>query len=98
MCLANLALCDPGDSILPVALFALGVAFFAATQDIAIDAWRIESASADKQGAITKVSVFLSHAVTGYWWLIFPIMFFVLLWPFARWVAKLERDMLMRQK
>jgi len=26
------------------------------------------------------------------------ILFFVLLWPFARWVAKLERDMLMRQK
>ena len=26
------------------------------------------------------------------------ILFFVLLWPFARWVAKLERDMLMRQR
>ena len=26
------------------------------------------------------------------------IIFFVLLWPFARWVAKLERDMLMRQR
>ena len=26
------------------------------------------------------------------------IIFFVLLWPFARWVAKLERDMIMRQK
>jgi polar amino acid transport system permease protein len=26
------------------------------------------------------------------------ILFFVLLWPFARWVAKLERDMIMRQK
>jgi len=52
ICLANLALSDPGESILHVALFALGVAFFAATQDIAIDAWRIESASADKQGAM----------------------------------------------
>ena len=26
------------------------------------------------------------------------ILFFVLLWPFARWVARLERDMLMRQR
>jgi len=26
------------------------------------------------------------------------ILFFVLLWPFARWVAKLERDMIMRQR
>jgi polar amino acid transport system permease protein len=26
------------------------------------------------------------------------ILFFVLLWPFARWVAKLERDMLMRTR
>jgi polar amino acid transport system permease protein len=26
------------------------------------------------------------------------ILFFVLLWPFARWVAKLERDMLMRRR
>ena len=52
ICLANLALSDPGESVLPVAMFALGVAFFAATQDIAIDAWRIESATADKQGAM----------------------------------------------
>ncbi len=35
-----------------MAVFALGVAFFSATQDIAIDAWRIESATADKQGAM----------------------------------------------
>jgi polar amino acid transport system permease protein len=26
------------------------------------------------------------------------IPFFVLLWPFARWMARLERDMIMRQK
>jgi len=26
------------------------------------------------------------------------VIFFVLLWPFARWVARLERDMLMRQR
>ena len=26
------------------------------------------------------------------------VLFFVLLWPFARWVAKLERDMIVRQR
>ena len=56
ICLANLALSDPGESVVPVAMFALGVAFFAATQDIAIDAWRIESASADKQGAMAAAA------------------------------------------
>jgi len=51
-CLANLALGNPAESVAYMALFALGVAFFSATQDIAIDAWRIESATADKQGAM----------------------------------------------
>ena len=52
VCLANVALSDPAQGIAHVAVFSLGVAFFAATQDIAVDAWRIESASADKQGAM----------------------------------------------
>lgn len=50
--LANLALSNPAESIAHVVVFSLMVAFFAATQDIAIDAWRIESSSADKQGAM----------------------------------------------
>lgn len=52
LCLANLALSEPASSIAHVAVFAALVAFFAATQDIAVDAWRIESTSADKQGAM----------------------------------------------
>jgi hypothetical protein len=32
LCLANVAISDPGDSIVRVALFSLGVAFFAATR------------------------------------------------------------------
>lgn len=52
ICLANIALGDPRESIAHIAVFALLVAFFAATQDIAVDAWRIESATADKQGAM----------------------------------------------
>jgi len=50
--LALLALSDPAQSVARVAIFAAVVAFFAATQDIAMDAWRIESAPADKQGAM----------------------------------------------
>src|SRR5687768_15950918 len=52
VCLFNVALSDPAASIAHIAIFSLGVAFFAATQDIAVDAWRIESAAADKQGAM----------------------------------------------
>jgi PAT family beta-lactamase induction signal transducer AmpG len=52
LCLASVALSDPAESVGPVAVFALGVAFFAATQDIAVDAWRIESTAVDKQGAM----------------------------------------------
>ena len=50
--LANLALSNPAESIAHVAICSLLVAFFAATQDIAIDAWRIESATPEKQGAM----------------------------------------------
>jgi PAT family beta-lactamase induction signal transducer AmpG len=52
VCLANLAMADPGQGVLRVALLAVGVAFFAATQDIVVDAWRIESAPHGKQGAM----------------------------------------------
>ena len=52
LCLFNVALSDPSQGVARIAVFALGVAFFAATQDIAIDAWRIESAAADTQGAM----------------------------------------------
>src|SRR3982750_390032 len=52
LCLGNLALSNPAESVFHVAVFALGVAFFAATQDIAVDAWRIESTSVDRQGAM----------------------------------------------
>lgn len=50
--LANLAFCDPSDDLQAVILFALLVAFSSATQDIVIDAWRIEAAPQDMQGAM----------------------------------------------
>ncbi|HKE43499.1 MAG TPA: MFS transporter [Steroidobacteraceae bacterium] len=50
--LLNLARTDPAAALTPVVLGALLVAFASATQDIALDAWRIESAPPDLQGAM----------------------------------------------
>jgi MFS transporter, PAT family, beta-lactamase induction signal transducer AmpG len=52
LCLFALSFGDPAHSITYVAAFAVATAFFAATQDIGIDAWRIESAKVDAQGAM----------------------------------------------
>lgn len=50
--LLNLSFSDPSADVLRVAMWALFVAFCAATQDISIDAWRIESAPPEMQGAM----------------------------------------------
>ncbi len=43
---------NPANSLGNLAVFAILVAFAAATQDIAIDAWRIEAAEISRQGAM----------------------------------------------
>jgi MFS transporter, PAT family, beta-lactamase induction signal transducer AmpG len=50
--LLNLSFSDPSANVLRIAMWALFVAFCAATQDIAVDAWRIESAPPEMQGAM----------------------------------------------
>lgn len=50
--LAGMALGDPASNLQAVILCALAVAFASATQDITIDAWRIESARLEDQGAM----------------------------------------------
>ena len=50
--LFNISLCEPAAGVRPLALWALFTAFCAATQDIALDAWRIESAPLQLQGAM----------------------------------------------
>ncbi|MFT3813221.1 MAG: AmpG family muropeptide MFS transporter [Acidovorax sp.] len=50
--LAGMAWHDPRAALTPVVWCALAVAFGSATQDIALDAFRIESAAADKQAAL----------------------------------------------
>ena len=49
--LAMLAFADPARSLTMTAILALTTAFFGATQDIALDAFRIESGSEEKQAA-----------------------------------------------
>jgi PAT family beta-lactamase induction signal transducer AmpG len=43
---------DPGTHLVLMALFAVFTGFASATQDIVIDAWRIEAADVDRQGAM----------------------------------------------
>jgi PAT family beta-lactamase induction signal transducer AmpG len=50
--LLGMAVTDPAGQIMQMAGLALVVAFFSATQDIAVDAWRIEAAPTDQQAAM----------------------------------------------
>jgi PAT family beta-lactamase induction signal transducer AmpG len=50
--LAGMALSDPRETLGPIVWCALAVAFASATQDIALDAFRIESADTLQQGAL----------------------------------------------
>jgi len=50
--------CDPQTQLASLALFAVLVAFSSATQDVAIDAFRIESAVTEHQGAMSATYVF----------------------------------------
>ncbi len=50
--LAGMATIEPGGALTAVALLSVAVAFCSATQDIAIDAYRIEALEADNQGAM----------------------------------------------
>lgn len=50
--LALMALNDPGQDLARTALLAVLVAFSSATQDIALDAYRIEAAPSEEQGAL----------------------------------------------
>jgi PAT family beta-lactamase induction signal transducer AmpG len=50
--LAGMAMSDPRETLGPIVWCALAVAFASATQDIALDAFRIESAGTLQQGAL----------------------------------------------
>lgn len=50
--LIGMSFSNPSEALMPVVIFALILAFASATQDIVIDAWRIEAAEDEKQGAM----------------------------------------------
>ncbi|HET7334154.1 MAG TPA: MFS transporter [Rhizomicrobium sp.] len=50
--LVTISLFDPRVALMPIAIGAVVLAFAAATQDIAIDAWRIEAAPKSEQGTM----------------------------------------------
>jgi PAT family beta-lactamase induction signal transducer AmpG len=52
VCLVSISFCDPHISLMPLVISAVALAFSAATQDITIDAWRIEAAPKADQGAM----------------------------------------------
>ena len=61
---------DPSHSLAMIAVFAVLVGLASATQDIAIDAWRIEAADVSRQGALAaayswgyRVAIILAGAV-----------------------------------
>lgn len=78
--LSLMAFADPARNAVHMALLALGTAFFAATQDIAVDAFRIESADNEFQAAMAaayqtgyQIALICSQAgmfwfVTGHGW------------------------------
>jgi len=55
--LTGMSLTAPGTDLTRLALFALLVAFGSATQDITIDAWRIEAVERNQQGAMAAAYV-----------------------------------------
>ncbi|MEQ8265290.1 MFS transporter [Pseudohaliea sp.] len=56
--LAAMSQLDPAASLLPIAAAAVLVAFSSSTQDVALDAFRIESAPDEEQGALSAGYIF----------------------------------------
>ncbi|MCW8884574.1 MAG: AmpG family muropeptide MFS transporter [Motiliproteus sp.] len=56
--LAGMALAEPQNQLTTIALLALLVAFSSSTQDISIDAYRIEAAVVEYQGAMSAAYIF----------------------------------------
>lgn len=54
--LVAMSFADPGSNLAYTAIVAVLIAFAAATQDIAIDAWRIEAAPASEQGMMAAMT------------------------------------------
>ena len=65
LCLLFLSGTDPNDNLVLVSFWALGIALFSATQDIAVDAYRISIFS--KEEADDKMPFAAAVSTTGWW-------------------------------
>jgi PAT family beta-lactamase induction signal transducer AmpG len=85
--LAGMANSDPGSQLVSLAWFSVMAAFFSATQDIAVDAWRIEIVDTDMQAAMAasyqlgyRIALLIAGAGaftiadTWSWLVVYPIM------------------------
>ncbi|MEO0982570.1 MAG: hypothetical protein AAFX03_07950 [Pseudomonadota bacterium] len=61
--LIGLSFTDPAQSLAPIALFTFLLTFSSATQDIGIDAWRIEAAAGDDEQAPLAAAYQLGYKV-----------------------------------
>ncbi|MEC9374914.1 MAG: MFS transporter [Pseudomonadota bacterium] len=90
--LIGMALADPIDKISALAWFAAAAAFFSATQDIAVDAWRIEIVETKMQAAMAasyqlgyRVALLIASAGaltiadSWSWKVVYPIMALLML-------------------
>lgn len=78
--LVGMAFTDPQTQLFQLAVLALMVAFGSATQDVAIDAWRIEAVEVKRQAAMSATYVFgyrVALLVAG------PLALFLVAW--ATW-------------
>ncbi|MBB5517636.1 AmpG family muropeptide MFS transporter [Amphiplicatus metriothermophilus] len=53
--LLAMSFADPGTNLVYVAVVAVAIAFASATQDIAVDAWRIEAGTDEEQGVLAAM-------------------------------------------
>ena len=58
LCLGGVASLNPKDTLTLLAILSLLTSFFAASQDIAVDAWRVEVLEDDEQGIGATVATF----------------------------------------
>ncbi len=75
-CCLGLGYSDPGQDLYRVALIGIALAFASATQDIAIDAFRIDSFHVDEETLLTGASAM----ATAGWWTGYAGLGFLPLW------------------
>lgn len=84
-CMVAMGFQDPSKNLFWVAVCALGIAFFSATLDICVDAWRVDAGENDEQASLSAIYLLgyrlaMIIAVTGVLWVADLAS-----WPVAYW-------------